>query len=446
MSMTLTSENVRKTLRETEAKAAQAFADAEKLKADMIESGVDPLKDTHAFAKVDDAYKAYSLLADEASQMKAQLDRMAEIDGYSARRQGQSLRPYSGEDHTGGPSAQRRPERMGHRFANSEQYKSLRAAGAFNTDAAFRAQLTRGFDTPVELMSAEEVFSSMEFLATTVTGGGATSAGPFVQNDLMPGFIPYARKRPIAASLVGQGTTDSDVVEYVTQSAPTDAVAETAEDTAASESTYAFATNTTNVKEITHFVPVTLRAMADYGQIRSIIENELAAGVIDRLDTQIISGNGSGQNLTGIYNASSIGAQALGGDNRPDAIHKAMTVIRIAAGVLSEPDAIGMYPNDWQKVRLEKDSNGQYLFGGPGMAGDRQIFGVPVVSSTVFTSGTPLVGDFGGSARIWYREGLSVTSGLDGNDFTKRRVSLLAAMRIAFVVTRAGGFCTVTGF
>ena len=69
-----------------------------------------------------------------------------------------------------------------------------------------------------------------------------------------------------------------------------------------------------------------------------------------------------------------------------------------------------------------------------------------MVTSTVFTEGTVLAGAFERSARLWLREGLAVTSGLDGNDFTKRRVSLLAAMRVAFAVTRPGGFCTVTGF
>ena len=67
-------------------------------------------------------------------------------------------------------------------------------------------------------------------------------------------------------------------------------------------------------------------------------------------------------------------------------------------------------------------------------------------TTTVVTSGQPLVGDFANSARLWTREGIHLDSGLDGNDFTKRRISLLVALRVAFAVTRVTGFTVVTGY
>jgi HK97 family phage major capsid protein len=150
--------------------------------------------------------------------------------------------------------------------------------------------------------------------------------------------------------------------------------------------------------------------------------------------------------LTGIYNTAGINTRALAPDSRADAVHKAMTQIRVAAGVLLEPDAIGMHPNDWQDLRLEKESSGAYLLGPAGMAGDKQVWGMPVVVSTVFTDGTPLVGNFFRGATLWLREALEVTTGLSGTDFTQRRVSILAALRAAFAVGRATAFTTITGF
>lgn len=439
----LTSENVRAELKKVEADAATAFAAAEQMKADMVEEGINPLTDEDAFNKVDEAYKAYSIKAEEADVLKGRLTRLAEIDGVTQPQAGQApQRPVYGED------GSRRVLSPGARFVGSESYKALHEAEIFRSEASFNSAMARGLERPVEVLSRDElkaIHAAMRMGATTVTGGGATSAGPFIQADLIPGFIAFVRKIPTLAALVGQGETDSDVVEYVTQSAPTNAAAETAEDSAAPESALPYATNTENVREITHFVPVTLRAMADFGQIRTIVENELGIGVIDRLDTQLASGDGAGQNLTGIYNASGINTRALGGDSRADALHKAITQIRVAAGVLSEPDAIGIHPNDWEQLRLEIDAQGRYLLGPAGMEVNG-IWGVRAVMSTVFTDGTPLVGDFARSARLWLREGLAVTSGLDGNDFTQRRISLLAAMRVAFAVTRAGGFTTVTGF
>ena len=438
----LTSDKVRDALNAANAKAAQAWATADKLRADMIAAGADPSEGEN-FEKVTAAFREYDGAKEEAALLETKLAELSRID---AMYRGGGRLP-SGD---GRALNERRSQRFGERFTMSDQYQRLHRDGVFSQGDALAAQIIgRGFDRPIELLSRDEleaVLATGRIQATTITGGGATSAGPFIQNDLQPGYFGYARKTPRISAIVGQGVTDSDVVEYVTQSAPTSAAAETAEDTAASESTYAYATNTTNVREITHFVPITLRAMADAGQMRSIIEGDLATDALDRLDTELYSGGGTGVDLTGITVTSGIGTFALGGYTRLDAVHRALTTVRTAAGVLMETDYIAMHPNDWQKVRLDKDGNGGYLLGPANFDGAQQIWGVPVVVSTVATEGTILAGNFGRGAKMWLREGLSVTSGLDGNDFTKRRISLLAAIRVAFAVPYAGAFCTVTSF
>lgn len=445
----MTADKVRKAAQVAAEESRRLKVDADRMRDEMIAAGVDltDLKSAE-FTRLDDAYKAVDLKADEATELAARARRMESWDGRGDHDDSPSQRA-AWSNAFGGSRARRRS--IAHAVTDNAEFRAfVDRVRATQSEAGKQQLLVAGMAGGVDLLSKDDLGDMLAtmgaFYATTVTGGGATSAGPFIQNDLMPSFIAYARKRPTVAAIVGPGETDSDVVEYVEQSAPTDAAAETNEDTQASESSYAFATKTTNVQEITHFVPVTNRAIEDYGQIRTIIENELTLGVLDRLDTQLVSGNGSSPNLRGIYNTSGIGTQPTGGDTQLDALHKAVTQIRVAPGVLSEPDNIGMHPNDWQKVRLAKDVSGQYLMGPAGMAGDRQIWGVPVVVSTVFTEGQPLVGDFGGASRLWRRNALSVNTGLDGNDFTKRRVTMLAAVRVAFAVTRAGGFCTVTGF
>ncbi len=97
MSMTISIDNLRKTLRDTNAKAAVAFADAEKLKDGMIAAGVDPTEGEH-FEKVDQAYKGYSVLASEAAQIEAKLNRLLEIEGISGKAPvGEPKRPLAGD-------------------------------------------------------------------------------------------------------------------------------------------------------------------------------------------------------------------------------------------------------------------------------------------------------------------------------------------------------------
>lgn len=433
-----TTDTMRETLRATEAQAAEKYAAFVTMRDGMLAEGINFLEDRDSFAKVEEAHKEYGTLADQAAEQRQSL---ASMDGWDRP----SARPFRSP--TPGREAGS-PLTMGQRFVQSEGYQRLKAMGAFESVATFMAQAPTAFGI-VELATRDALAEAIQLMrpgATTITGGGATSAGPFIQNELMPGFVAYARKRLMLASMVGAGRTDSDVVEYVRQTAVSTGAVETAEDTAAAESTIAFETLTTNVREITHYVPATNRAFADAAQLETIVNQDIGDGVLDRVDTEIISGGGTGQDWTGIYNASSIGTQALGADTRLDALHKAITAIAVAAGVLDDADYIGMHPNDWQKIRLEKDLSGQYLMGPAGMEGAKQAWGVQVVTSTAFTEGQPIAGAFERSSRLWIREGLQVTTGLNSDDFIKRRVSILGVIRAAFAVQRPGGFCVVTGF
>jgi len=63
----------------------------------MIAAGVDPTEGEH-FEKVDSAYKGYSVLADEAAQIEAKLNRLLEIEGISGKApMGEPKRPLAGD-------------------------------------------------------------------------------------------------------------------------------------------------------------------------------------------------------------------------------------------------------------------------------------------------------------------------------------------------------------
>lgn len=434
-------ENVLQALHAAEQEAATAYAALEKLKADVSASDVNPLTDEATFTKLDDAGKTYDEKAQLAEDLKAKLGTLQRLDGQNTP--GITRLPA-------GSHAAATPEtlfQIGARVTSHELYRRAQKMASDVGDASFSATLKDAFAEGIPLLSKPELMALVQgrYGATAITGGSATSAGPFIQNDLQPGFVGYMRKTARLAQVVGQGETDSDVVEYVTQSAPTNSAAPTAETNNSVESVYPFATATTNVQEIVHHIPVTRRAMQDSGQIRSIIEGELLVDLLDKLEDQIASGLGSGDELEGIYTAVTQ-AQALGGDSRADAIHKGMTLIRVAAGVLMDPDYIGIHPNDYEALVLEQDGNGRYLLGDPNVAGPRSIWGVPFIVSTVFTDGTPLVGNFARGARLWTRSGAELLSGLNDDDFVKRRISLMATGRWAFKTIRPTAFTEITGF
>lgn len=438
------SENVLAALTEAEGKAANAFAKAEKMKADMVASGINLLTDTEHFDKLETAYKEHGIEAENVSRLQERLASLAAIDGMRRPGAGAGLPTPTGNGNGGAQSL----FRFGARFTENPLYQQAQKIANEVSDAGFATALNGFAAEGMQLMSRAELqalISPGRFGATAITGGSATSAGAFIFNDVQPGLLTYNRKTPRLAAIVGQGETDSDIVEYIVQSAPTNNAAETAEANNSVESVYPFTTATANVQEIVHHVPITRRAMQDAGQMRSIVEGELIADAIDRLDTQLATGGGTGDDLQGIYTAVTV-TQDSSGLSKAAALHKGMTKVRIAAGVYMEPDYIGIHPSDYEDYILDEAGDGRFIAGDPNSPGAKSAWGVPFVISTVFSSGTPLVGNFERGAKLWTRSGIELLSGLNDDDFVKRRISLMATMRVAFKTVRPTAFCEVTNF
>jgi HK97 family phage major capsid protein len=61
-------------------------------------------------------------------------------------------------------------------------------------------------------------------------------------------------------------------------------------------------------------VPASKRALADVAQLEGLINDELSADVAEAEETEMVSGSGSGEHLTGILNTSGIQTQAFSTD------------------------------------------------------------------------------------------------------------------------------------
>lgn len=288
---------------------------------------------------------------------------------------------------------------------------------------------------------------------TLVTGASATSAGAAVRNDLYAPITDLAGERELTVSdLVTRGSTDSDTVEYVRVTSKTNAAAPTAEATATSgasgtkpESAMALEVVSTTVKTIAHWIPITKRAAADAGQVRTLVDAFLRYGLEEELEDQMLTGDGTGENFTGILNTSGIQTTGSAGTDL-DAIVDAIRLVRYTGR--RRPTGVVFHPNDWYSTGflLAKDSQGRYLIGDParGPADLESLWGLRVVVSEGMTENTALVGDFR-QAVLWEREGVSVLVADQHSDFFIRNMLvILAELRAAFGVLDPQGFATVT--
>ena len=300
-----------------------------------------------------------------------------------------------------------------------------------------------------------------------VTGGSSTSGGAMIDNDVyatITDLAPFAE--PTMRDVVTVSSTVSDTVEYVRVVSKTNNAATVAEATSAAsptapggagalvldplggykpESGMTLERVSTSVKTLAHWIPVTKRAVADAGQIRTLIDTFLREGLVEKLDAQMLTGNGAGENLTGILNTAGILTVPSAGTDI-DAIVDAIRTVRVTGR--RRPTAMVIHPNDWYSAGflLAKDSQLKYLIGDPRAGLDQlnALWGLTVVVSDAITENTALVGDFR-YAVLWEREGVNVmVSDQHADFFIRNLLAILAEMRAAFGVLDPQAFCTVT--
>lgn len=423
-------------LSEKIAERKTAAADAWKAFDDLRTKTAD-IHDKDAFEKLDAAGKSYDGIKDEIADLELKRDRVSQLANY----EGVNTAPFDGQPTAKATGDEEKDAKtFGERFVESKVYKDLKGSGRLAA-----AEIPVGITDSVKMYTRKE-------LKTLVTGGSATSGGAFIVPTRDTELIDLLRRPRYLRELVTVGETNENSVTYVEQTTRTNNAAETAEASAtgdgsgiAPESAVALAVRTTSVRDITHFIPSTKNAIADANELQGILDTEVRDGVLERLDTEIASGDGTGVNLLGITATSGILTRALGADSRSDAVHKAITQIRKK---FIEPTHILIDPDDYEQVVLEKDANGLYIYGPPSAgAGVRPIWGLIPVVTTAVANGTPVVIEPRKAAKLWLREDLNVAiSDQYADFFTRRMVAILGVLRAAFAVRRKDAVCTITGF
>jgi len=337
----------------------------------------------------------------------------------------------------------------GQQFLDSREYRELKLNGAFTS------HLSRvSFNVNLEEGTSLVDWGRKSAAKTLLYGSSATSGGGFVQNDVLPGYVDIRQRELTFLDLVPRIQTVSDTIEYVYEGTFTNNAAPVAEATVTTgtsgkkaESALAYSVATVPVETIAHWIPVTNKMLADAPLIRGTINGRLLLGLDLTLEAQIVTGNGTPPNLSGVLDHA-INAVSLGTDSRVDAIFKGRTLVRTTGK--GRPTAIVLNPADWEQIRLSRENAatgtlGGYLMGPPSAVGATTLWGIPVVESEAMTSGTAIVGDFTQGCTLFDREQGAVRVGTIDDQFIRNMQTILAELRAAFVVHRPTMFTQVTG-
>lgn len=271
-----------------------------------------------------------------------------------------------------------------------------------------------------------------------------TSAG-WAPESTRSGLVVLDAQRPVQVTdLIPQIATTQAAYVYMEETTFTNSAAEALEAGTYGEAALALTQQTSNVRKVAVFLPVTDEQLEDENGASAYINARLPFMLQQKLDSQILVGSGTAPQLRGINNVVGIQTQAKGADPVPDAIHKAITKVRVTGRAM--PNAVICHPNDWQDVRLLRTADGVYIWGNPSESGPERIWGLTVVQSDAQTENTAVVGDFANYSLLAVRRGIDVqVSNSHSTYFVEGKQAIRADMRAALVFTRPEAFATVTG-
>jgi len=367
------------------------------------------------------------------------LQDLGETDRWGSEFRGESVAAAAAAGVASAPSHS--VKSIGDAFLQSAEFKALqngRAGANMPSPFQFGGSLTTAYNV-------KDVYSALP--------SGTPGSFGSIQRD--PIVVPPMRTRRVR-DLFPTRTTTAAVIEYFRMTGFTNNAATVAERNGAGtsfaakpQSSFTFVGEQAPVRTIAHWEAAHRNVLADEPQLRSIIDNELMYGLRLQEDAQILSGDGTGENLTGVLQTAGIqeyawsdGATTPVADTKADAIRRAATLSFLA---YYEPTGVVLHPNDWEDIELTKDTNGQYLVAvSVALGGEPRIWRIPVVETPAMTEGTALVGAFGTGAQLYDREQANIRISEQHSDFFVRNaIVVLAEQRLALAVKRPEAFVKV---
>lgn len=265
----------------------------------------------------------------------------------------------------------------------------------------------------------------------TIVGSDVT-----VAPDRKPGIVPGAFQLLTLEQFLPSLSTSSNAIEFTRELAFTNNAAETAEAAQKPESAITFELVNMPVSTVAHWIKISKQLAADNAALAAYVNIRMRYGVDRKVETQLISGNGTAPNISGIFDAGNFTQHGYADAALGTTLKKLVLIRKImadswAAGYPS--DAILLNPVDWAQIEIDllTTAGGQTLLRYD-EAGQPRLWGLPVIQSVGMTVDTVAVGAFGQAYTVYNRSGVIVElSDSDSDNFTKNLVTIRAERRLA---------------
>jgi len=266
---------------------------------------------------------------------------------------------------------------------------------------------------------------------------------------LLDGIGQLARKKRSLYDIfrkipVGKGNHNGTISYVDWDETSVKAAAAVAEGDAFPESTAKFKGYTLALRKIGDTLPVSEEFFEDEEMAAGELSLFLDTNVEDKIDSQIVIGDNTGENLKGLISsvpAYTPVASGIADANIYDLINKVVESITSTGGAKYSPDFVAMNIADINKLKLKKDTTNNYVFD----FNDPRIGSLNIIEDNNVAANTLYVGD-SRFARIYEMGGVVLSKGTVGTQFTEDMMTLKARKRLAFLIREADktGFKKVT--
>ena len=322
--------------------------------------------------------------------------------------------------------------------ADKLEAKSNRKTMNENQVKGFNATLAESIEKNADVLgkiAAGEVKHTSFKLDTKAVGNMTEAVN-------LTGDIPRAYANQVYAlpsrkihvrSLLPVGTISQGLFTFPKETGGEGAPAAQVQGSAKSQVDFDITMSNAPAQVIAGYVKISRQMLDDVPAMTSFLQARLLEKYLIAEDAQLLFGNGTAPNLTGltVNAATPTGASTVDVEQLVQAIAQVEATNYSATGIL-------INPSDWANIVNTKNTASAYSLPGSTVVttdGALTIAGIPIYKSTAITADKFLVGDWSMGAQIMQNQGISVQfSEFDGNNFTENMITVRVEARIAFPI------------
>jgi len=334
---------------------------------------------------------------------------------------------------------------MSARVKALEEVPKENANNGFKTvHAAILSSLTENKELLMKLKSdAKENKAtplSLTIKTPVVIGNANTigSAEPMYQLTQDTGIVSVIRKRELRyLAEVSVGTISTNRALWTEEVDELGNPTFIGEGEQKSQASVQYVNKTEDVKKCAVFVKMTLEMLDDLPQFVSFIVRNIERRLDIKIENELFNGNGLGDNLKGAFGyATAFTGGSLVASvenaNELDVLEALALQVKQANGF---PEVVFVNPATMSAIRLIKDSTGRPVWKDyvtPN--GEFQYSGLKVVETLAVTAGH-FIGGETSVINVLNRTGLQIQIGLDGNDLTQNKQTMVLEKRLVQFVS-----------